>query len=105
VSLPRWALVSYAGCHGTARPCWTDASAVHRWLQGLQLFHAARFAVMAAVVGVTIVTGVVQPQCTLERPCGPSAQSTWMLALFFGPTLIAIGTPGMGCLSALALGF
>jgi hypothetical protein len=80
------------------------ASDVRRWLHGLKLFHAARFAVMAAVVGATIVSIVVPPGCTPEHPCGPSVPGTWMLALVFASLVLLIGAPGLGCLSALALG-
>jgi hypothetical protein len=82
------------------------ASDVHRWLWGLQWFHAARFAVMAAVVGATIVKFSVEPFCTPEQPslCGPTPRSTWELALLFTSLVLLILSPGLGCLSALALG-
>jgi hypothetical protein len=80
------------------------ATDVHRWIRGLQLFHAARFAVMAAVVGATMVSDLVQSVCTPENPCGPSPQGTWWLALLFASLVLLIGAPGLGCLSALALG-
>jgi hypothetical protein len=82
------------------------ASDAHRWLGGLQLFHAVRFAVMAAVVGVSIVSivSIVQNGCTPEHPCGPTSPGTWMLALVFASPVLLIGAPGLGCLSALALG-
>jgi hypothetical protein len=80
------------------------ASDVHRWLRGLQWFHAARFAVMAAVLGATIVSVNASPQCTPEIPCGPSPQGTWWQALFLASFVLLIGAPGLGCLSALTLG-
>jgi hypothetical protein len=80
------------------------ASDAHRWLRGLQWFHAARFAVMAAVVGATIVAAVVPTGCTPEGPCGLSPQGTWWLALLFASLVLLITSPGLGCLSALALG-
>jgi Bacterial PH domain len=80
------------------------ATDVHRWIRGLQLFHAARFAVMAAVVGATIVSDLVQSGCTPENPCGPSPQGTWWLALLFASLVWLMFAPGLGCLSAFALG-
>jgi len=80
------------------------ATDVHRWLRGLQWFHAARFAVMAAVVGATIVSVNVYPECAPENPCGPSPQDTWGLALFLASFVFLLGAPGLGCLSAFALG-
>jgi len=80
------------------------ASDVDRWLRGLQLFHAARFAVMAAVIGATVVSDLVQSGCTPENPCGPSPQGAWWLALLFASLGWLMFFPGLGCLSALALG-
>jgi hypothetical protein len=80
------------------------ASDVHCWLRGLQWFHAARFAVMAAVLGAIIVSVNASPQCTPENPCGPSPQGTWWQALFLASFVLLIGAPGLGCLSALTLG-
>jgi hypothetical protein len=80
------------------------ASEVHRWLRGLQWFHAARVVVIAAVVGATVVGAVVPSGCTLESPCGASPQGIWWLALFFASLILLNFAPGLGCLSALALG-
>jgi hypothetical protein len=80
------------------------ATDVHRWIRGLQLFHAARFAVMAAVVGATIVSVNAYPECAPENPCGPSPQDTWGLALLIASLVLLLGAPGLGCLSAFALG-
>jgi Bacterial PH domain len=80
------------------------ASDVDRWLRGLQLFHAARFAVMAAVIGATVVSAVVQSECTPDNPCGPSLQGAWWLALLFASLVLLMFAPGLGCLSALTLG-
>jgi Bacterial PH domain len=81
------------------------ATDVHRWLRGLQPFHAARFAVMVAVVGATSVSIYAHPQCGPPNPfCGPSPQSTWGLALLLASLVLLLGAPGLGCLSAFALG-
>jgi hypothetical protein len=81
------------------------AGAVHRWLRGLRLFHATRFAVMAAVVGATVVSYYAHRQCRPEHLfCGPSPRSTWELALVCFSLVLLISAPGMGCLSALAVG-
>jgi hypothetical protein len=81
-----------------------SASDVDRWLRGLQLFHAARFAVMAAVIGATVVSAVVQSGCTPDNPCGPSPQGAWWLALLFASLVLLMFAPGLGCLTALTLG-